>query len=60
MVTYGDVISLNKKEALELASKESKKRLGMTISEFRKRQQAGKLPRSTAVRDIEMILKFAE
>jgi len=60
MVTKDDVISLNKKEVLELANKECSKRLQISINEFINRQKTNQLPKTTAVHDIEMILKLAK
>ena len=60
MVIQGDVISLNKKEVLRLASKQCNKRLHMTIGEFNKKRKAKELPDSMAVHDIEMILRLAK
>ena len=60
MVINGDVISLTKKEIIELINEECTKRLQMTITEFIEKQKAHKLPKTTAVHDIEMMLKLAK
>jgi hypothetical protein len=59
MVIDGDVITLNKKEVDEIIDLECKKRLGITLDEFLQRRKQDKLPKSTAVHEIEMLLKLA-
>jgi len=62
MVIHGDVISLSKKEAEEIIDKECRKRLGMSLNEFKEKRKRGDLPNSRplAVYDIEALLRFAE
>ena len=59
MVVHNDIITLSKKEIEELIDSECKKRLGMSAKEFLQKRKEGKLSRSTAVYDIEMLLKLA-
>jgi hypothetical protein len=59
MVIQGDVISLSNKEVKELIDRECRKRLDMSGREFLERREKGKLPKSTAVHDIEILLKLA-
>ncbi len=58
MVINGDIVTLSKREVKELVDRECKKRLGMSAKEFLLKQKNGKLPGSTAVRDIEMLLRL--
>lgn len=60
MVIDGDVISLSKREALEIVEKECQKRLGISLETFKEKRKQRKLPKSLAVRDIEALLRFAE
>ena len=60
MVIDGDVISLNKKEAIEIINKECQKRLSMNLDTFKEKRKQGKLPNSLAVHDIEALLRFAQ
>jgi hypothetical protein len=60
MVIQGDIITLTKKEAIEIIDKECQKRLGMNLEEFRERRKQGNLPKSLAVYDIEALLRFAQ
>lgn len=60
MVINGDIISLSKKEVAVIIEKECQKRLRMTAKEFLQKRRDGTLPQSTAVSDIEMMLKLAE
>lgn len=59
MVINGDIVTLSKREVKELVDRECKKRLGMSAKEFLLKQKNGGLPGSTAVRDIEMLLRLA-
>lgn len=59
MVINGDVITLNKKEVEALIEKECRKRLNMSVSEFMEKRKSGKLPKSMAAYDIEMMLSIA-
>lgn len=59
MVINGDIVTLSKPEVKELVNRECKKRLGMSAKEFSLKQKNGELPKSTAVRDIEMLLRLA-
>ncbi len=59
MVINGDVISLSKKEAVEIIEKECQRRLGMSLGEFRQKRRCHKLPDLVAVHDIEALLRFA-
>ena len=59
MVINGDVIILNEKEIEQLIDAECKKRLNMSGKEFLRKYQHGEIPKSSAVNDIEMLLKIA-
>ncbi len=59
MVKNGNMVTLNKKEIENLINKECKKRLGINAKEFLQKREHGKLVKSTAVHDIEMLLKLA-
>ncbi len=58
MVIDGDIITLSKKEARDLVEKECRKRLHMSVKEFVQKRERGELPKSTAVHDIEILLKL--
>jgi len=60
MVVNGDIIILDDKEVLTLIDNECRKRLHMSAEEFMRKYGAGELPQSTAVHDIEMLLKLAK
>ena len=60
MVIDGDVISLNRKEAVEIINKECQKRLSMNLDMFKEKRKQGKLPHSLAVHDVEALLRFAQ
>ncbi|MBM4448138.1 MAG: hypothetical protein FJ015_02715 [Chloroflexi bacterium] len=59
MVKNGSMVTLNKKEVENLINNECKKRLGISAKEFLQKREHGKLAKSTAVHDIEMLLKLA-
>jgi hypothetical protein len=59
MVIQGDIITLSKQEVKELIERECRKRLDMSVREFLNKRRKGTLPKSTAVHDIEMLLKLA-
>lgn len=58
MVKQRDIITLNKKEIEELIDRECKKRLGMSTKVFLQKRKHGRLPNTTAVHDIEMLLRL--
>ncbi len=60
MVIDGDIVTLDNEEVMALIDNECRKRLHMSASEFLKMRDNGGLPGSTAVHDIEMILKLAK
>ncbi len=60
MVKNGDIITLNNKDFDKILDKECRKVLGMSGQEFLRKRNNGGLPKSTAIRDIEMLLKLAE
>ena len=60
MVINGDVISLNKEEAIEIIDRECQNRLGMNLRTFKEQRRRGKLPKLLAVQDIEALLRFAQ
>ena len=59
MVINKDIITLTKKEVKELIDRECKKRLGISYEQFLQDRKEGKLLPSTAVHDIETLLKLA-
>ncbi len=59
MVIKDDMVTLSKREVEELIDRECRKRLDMTAREFLHKREQGKLPKSTAVHDILMLLKLA-
>jgi hypothetical protein len=58
MVENGDIIILNNKEVKKLIDKECRSRLGMSRLDFVQQREQGRLPKSYAVHDIEMLLKL--
>lgn len=59
MITQGNMVTLNKKEVDQLINRECRKRLGISAKEFLRKRENGGLPKSTAVHDIEILLKLA-
>ena len=59
MRKQGDVIILDKEELDEIIELECNQRLNMTLNEFLSGWRQGVLPRSTATREIEMLVKLA-
>ncbi|MDP6771939.1 MAG: hypothetical protein QF704_14655 [Anaerolineales bacterium] len=59
MVVNGDVVILNKKDVERIIDAECQKRLHMSGKEFSWKYNNGELPDSTAIHDIEMLLKLA-
>jgi hypothetical protein len=58
MVKKGDVIVLTNREVKSLINRECKSRLGISRTDFMQQHEQGTLPKSAAVRDIEMLLKL--
>lgn len=60
MIRNGDIITLNDKDFEEILDKECRKVLGISAKEFLQKRDNGGLLESTAIHDIEMLLRLAQ